>query len=54
MTTKLTYNEFKTLRANFQSTRPTYTKGLESDFETMTRNIYNNYYLKGRIPQWAK
>ena len=54
MTTQLTYSEFKAKRIEFQNARPLYTQGLEDNFEQMTKNIYNNYYLKGRVPSYAK
>jgi len=50
----LTYTEFKAKRTNFLNTQPDYLQGLEGDFETSTQNMYNNYYLKGRIAKWAK
>lgn len=54
MTTQLTYSEFKTRRINFEKSQPTYLQGLEDNFEEMTKHIYNNYYLKGRVPSYAK
>lgn len=38
---------------NFNSNQPSYLQ-VESDFEGMTKNIYENYYLKGKVPQYAK
>ena len=54
MTTQLTYSEFKKRRTNFEKSQPNYMQSSESSFEEMTKNIYNNYYLKGRIPSYAK
>jgi len=53
-TSTLTYQEFKTKRTNFLNTQPNYMQGLEDSFEESTQNMYNNYYLKGKIVKWAK
>lgn len=53
-TIKLTYQEFKTKRINFLNNQPNYMQGLEENFEESTQNMYNNFYLKGRISKWAK
>lgn len=50
----LNYTEFKNRRKEFLATQPEYMDGLELDFESSTRNMYNNFYLKGRIAKWAK
>lgn len=52
--TTLSYQEFKTKRIEFLNTQPNYLQNLENDFETSTKNMYDNYYLKGRIVKWAK
>ena len=53
MKNQLTYSEFKTKRAYFQSTQPTYLQGLEDSFENSTELAYK-MYLKGKVPHWAK
>ena len=50
----LNYQEFKTKRIEFSNNQPSFLQGLESDFEISTKNMYNNYYLKGKAPKWAK
>ena len=53
MKTQMTYTEFKTKRANYQSTVKGYLQDLEASFENSTKLAYK-MYLKGRIPAWAK
>jgi hypothetical protein len=50
----LTYTEFKTKRINFLNNQPSYMQSLEVSFEESTEDMYNNYYLKGRVAKWAK
>ena len=46
--TKLTYEEFRTKRLEWDKKQPSYMQKAESDFENMTKHIYETYYLKGR------
>ena len=51
MTTQanMTFEDFRTERLEWSKTRPSYEQGLESDFESMTKFIYEKFYLTGKM-----
>ena len=45
----MTFEAFRTARLEWSKTRPSYEQGIESNFEGMTKFIYEKFYLTGKM-----